>query len=160
MSAPAARLYKRPESVLVVVYTRAGQALLLKRIEPPDFWQSVTGSLKGGEIPADTAVRELFEETGIRAGDGLRDWRQTNTFEILASLRKRYAPGTIHNLEHVYSLQLPAAVPVALNPAEHSEYSWMGLGAAAQTVWSWTNRAAIEALLNGGSAIYKVQSSP
>jgi len=29
----------------MVIYTTAGEVLLLKRREPPDFWQSVTGSL-------------------------------------------------------------------------------------------------------------------
>ncbi|MDH3637704.1 MAG: dihydroneopterin triphosphate diphosphatase [Gammaproteobacteria bacterium] len=155
-----ARSYKRPESVLVVVHTRGGQALLLKRADHPDFWQSVTGSLKPDEEPAAAAVRELFEETGIEAGDRLRDWHKTNRFEILACWRLRYAPGTTHNLEHVYSLELPAAVPVTLNPEEHSEYRWLVLGDALEKVWSWSNRAAIEALNQGKSAIYRAGPSP
>ncbi len=36
--------YKIPQSVLVVVYTVALDVLLLRRTEPDDFWQSVTGS--------------------------------------------------------------------------------------------------------------------
>ncbi len=154
-SASAPRRYKRPESVLVVVHTRDGQALLLNRIGPPEFWQSVTGSLKQDESPVEAAVRELFEETRLRAGDGLRDWHRADTFEILATMQERYAPGTTHNLEHVFSLELPAAVPVTLNPREHSAYRWMDLRAAARSVWSWTNRGAIEALLNAQDAIYK-----
>ncbi len=155
MPAPGAYTYKRPESVLVVVYTRDRQILLLKRADHPNFWQSVTGSLKADESPAQTARRELYEETGIAADDGLRDWHRTYTFEILACWRARYAPGTTHNLEHVYSLELPAPVAVTLNPAEHSEYLWLGLEAAADKVWSWSNRAAIEALARGENATYR-----
>ncbi|HUH00249.1 MAG TPA: NUDIX domain-containing protein, partial [Gammaproteobacteria bacterium] len=56
---------KRPISVLVVVHTRSGEVLLLERIQPPGWWQSVTGSLEAGETPWDAAVRELHEETGM-----------------------------------------------------------------------------------------------
>ncbi|MGD8932832.1 MAG: NUDIX domain-containing protein, partial [Chromatiales bacterium] len=49
--------YKRPESVLVVVYTAGGEVLLLRRTRPRDFWQSVTGSLHWGESPRQAARR-------------------------------------------------------------------------------------------------------
>ncbi|HEX6549558.1 MAG TPA: dihydroneopterin triphosphate diphosphatase, partial [Gammaproteobacteria bacterium] len=35
-------MFKRPESVLVVIYTSRGEVLQLRRREPADFWQSVT----------------------------------------------------------------------------------------------------------------------
>jgi dATP pyrophosphohydrolase len=37
--------FRRPESVLIVIYTAAGEFLLLERRKPPGFWQSVTCSL-------------------------------------------------------------------------------------------------------------------
>ena len=37
--------FKRPESILVVIYTRHGDVLLMERTRPAGFWQSVTGSL-------------------------------------------------------------------------------------------------------------------
>ena len=40
------RRYKRPESVLVVVYTRSNEILALRRKQPNYFWQSVAGSLE------------------------------------------------------------------------------------------------------------------
>ena len=52
------------------------------------------------------------------------------------------------------------AVPVTLNPEEHSEYRWLVLGDALEKVWSWSNRAAIEALNQGKSAIYRAGPSP
>ena len=57
--------HKRPESVLVLVYTEASEVLMLRRTYPSDFWQSVTGSLEWGEKPYDTAVRELWEENRV-----------------------------------------------------------------------------------------------
>ena len=49
----------------MVVYAATGHILVMRRADLPDFWQSVTGSLDPGERPAATAVRELFEETGL-----------------------------------------------------------------------------------------------
>jgi dATP pyrophosphohydrolase len=31
--------YKRPESVLVVIYTAMDEVLALRRCQPPDIWQ-------------------------------------------------------------------------------------------------------------------------
>ena len=44
--------FRRPESVLVVVHTPALEVLLLERVEPRGFWQSVTGTLRWAETPA------------------------------------------------------------------------------------------------------------
>lgn len=137
--------YKRPESVLVVVYTRTGKVLLLRRSDRPDFWQSVTGSMHWEEDdPAVTARRELAEETALTDTGTLRDWERTYRFEIVAPWTRRFAPGTRENVEHMFSLELPAEIPIALNPAEHAEYAWLSFDQAVQRVSSWTNREAIE----------------
>jgi dATP pyrophosphohydrolase len=147
-------LFKRPESVLVAVHTVGGEALLLKRTDLPDFWQSVTGALKWDETPIDAAVRELREETGIEAtaATQLHDWQRSFEFPILPQFRHRYAPDVTVNLEHVFSLQLPGRVPVRLDRKEHTEHVWLPLSEAAKRVWSWTNRAVLEDLF-GGSQI-------
>lgn len=57
---------KIPESVLVIVHTNDLEVLLLERADHPGFWQSVTGSRDHWQEPlAETARRELWEETGI-----------------------------------------------------------------------------------------------
>ncbi len=138
------RPWKQPESVLVVIHTPDLQVLLIERAAHPGFWQSVTGSLEAGETPRQTAQRELFEETGIAADAAdLRDWRLSNRFEILARWRERYAPGVTHNLEHVFSLCIPEAVPAVLAPAEHRDQCWLPCQAAAEKCFSWSNRDAI-----------------
>jgi len=136
---------RRPESVLVVVYTAALQFLLLERVSPAGFWQSVTGSLEWDEAPVDAARREVAEETGLPT-DSLRDAHQSQTFAILPAWRDRYAAGVATNLEHVFHLTLPGVVGVSLNPSEHARHAWLPLDAAAERVSSWTNRDAIEAL--------------
>ena len=45
--------FRRPESVLVVIYTPALDCLLLERVSPPGYWQSVTGTLGWDETPAE-----------------------------------------------------------------------------------------------------------
>lgn len=135
--------FKRPESVLVVVYTGRGDVLLLKRSDHPDFWQSVTGGLRWGESAPAAARRELKEETGLEADDSLVDRRRVMTFEILEAWRHRFAPGVTRNREHWFSLALRQRPPIILNAREHSAYEWHSRGEAAAKVWSWTNRRAI-----------------
>ncbi len=140
--------YKIPVSTLIVVYTPELDVLLIERADYPDHWQSVTGSQEPGETLRQTAVRELREETGIDAAayGGLDDWRMENVFEIYAQWRYRYAPGTTHNTEHAFGLAVPDRVPVRLAPREHLQYAWLPWRDAAAKCFSWTNRAAIEAL--------------
>lgn len=141
----SARGHKRPESVLVVVYTPDLNCLMLERVEPRGFWQSVTGSLRWDEAAADAAAREVREETGLDAA-GLVDAHEERRFVIAPEWRHRYAAGVKDNVEHWFHLELPAACAVALNPAEHRRYEWLDVDAAIERATSWTNREAIEAL--------------
>ena len=139
--------YKIPISVLVVVHTPDLQVLLLERADRPGFWQSVTGSQDEGETLAQTAVRELKEETGLDAMHyALTDWRKQNQYEIFRRWRSRYGPGVTHNTEHVFSLQVPERVAVVLEPREHLNHEWLPWGAAAEKVFSWSNADAIREL--------------
>jgi dihydroneopterin triphosphate diphosphatase len=143
MSDSGHTIFKRPESVLVVVYTRAGEVLLLERHEPRGWWQSVTGSLEPGETPWEAAVRELGEETGL-APEGLVDLRISERFPILPAWRARYADGVTENLEHAFALRLEARPPVRLNPAEHADFVWLKCNIAMRRASSSTNRTIIK----------------
>ena len=120
--------YKLPVSVLVLVHSVDLQVLLLERADRPGFWQSITGSQDPGETLAETASRELAEETGLVAGpDMLVDWKLKNEYEIYSHWRGRYAPGVTHNTEHVFGLTLPATQDVLLAPREHLAWRWLPL---------------------------------
>lgn len=136
--------FKQPVSVLVVIHTPELEVLVLERAESSGLWQSVTGSREGDEALPATALREVAEETGIHAAaDALHDWQLSNRFPIMQRWRGRYAPGVIHNTEHVFSLCLPASVPARLAPDEHTAARWLPWQEAAEVVFSWTNRDAI-----------------
>ena len=134
--------FKRPESVLVVVHTPELECLLLERVEPRGFWQSVTGTLRLAETPAECAARELAEETGL-AAIGLRDAHVRRSFPILPAWRSRYAPGVDSNVEHRWYLEVPEVRAVQIEPTEHVAYLWLPVQAAIEKVASWTNREAL-----------------
>lgn len=137
-------VYKQPVSTLVVIYTAALDVLLLERADYPGYWQSVTGSRDDEESLIETAMREVGEETGLDANVyALTDWQEQNVYEIYPKWRHRYAPGTTHNTEHVFGLQLPQQVAVQLAPREHLNYQWLSWNQAADKVFSPSNRAAI-----------------
>ena len=143
--------HKLPVSVLVVVHTAELEVLLLERAARPGFWQSVTGSLDRLDEPLEeAAAREVGEETGIEIARGrLVPWNVTNSFEIYATWRHRFAPGVTHNTEHVFGLTLPARTTVTLSP-EHTAFQWLPWREAAAKCFSWSNRDAI--LLLGGKS--------
>jgi len=139
---------KLPVSVLVVIHTPALEVLLLERASRAGFWQSVTGSLDAADEPlAGAARREVGEETGIDAlPEKLRRLPLTYTFEVYPEWRHRFVPGTIHNTEHVFSLEVPLPGLVRLAPGEHTASLWLPWPEAAAKCFSWSNRDAIRML--------------
>jgi dihydroneopterin triphosphate diphosphatase len=144
----SAPTYKTPVSVLVVIYTRDLQVLLIERADKAGFWQSVTGSVEAQDASLrDTAIREVFEETGLQANnDELSDWGASNVYEIYPHWRYRYAPGVTENTEHLFGLELAKPVEVKLAPDEHVRYEWVDWREAAKRVFSWTNVDALRRL--------------
>ena len=126
----AQRDFKRPESVLVLVHTRAGEVLLLERVHPPGYWQSVTGSLEWGE-------------TGLVAGPALVDCRHSSRFPIHPAWRVRYAPEVAFNIEHVFRLEYKGRPDIRVHSREHVRSLWLPRREAAERVASHTNREAI-----------------
>ena len=137
---------RRPISVLVVVHTDDGHVLLLRREQPFDFWQSVTGSLHVAESHPEAARRELYEETGLSDQGELLYSGVNRQFVIDPRWREKFAPGAIENVEFEWRYRLPAPVDIVLSKDEHSEFSWLPVSEAASRVWSWTNRDAIRGL--------------
>jgi len=142
-----AKQYKIPVSILVIIYTKDMEILLLHRKDKKNFWQSVTGSIEEGESPVNAAKRELLEETGIDHQEFLLlDWKFSQQYEIFPHWRYRYDPNVTHNIEHVFSVELPEKIIVNLEPSEHKEYKWVPLHDAIKEVFSGTNADALKKL--------------
>jgi len=142
------RQFKTPISVLVLIHTPDLKVLLIERADKAGFWQSVTGSIETEDASLrDTAIREVMEETGLDANQfDLTDWQQSQTYEIYAHWRYRYAPEVTHNIEHLFGLELPNTADVKLAPNEHVAYEWVDWREAAKRVFSSTNVEAIRLL--------------
>lgn len=138
------KLFKIPRSTLVVIHTANLEVLLIERADHPGYWQSVTGSQEENETLAETAAREVMEETGIDASRfTLCDWQQVNVYDIFPIWLHRYAPGTTSNTEHVFGLQLPDRLSVKLETREHLQHVWLSFENAAPLCFSRSNRDAI-----------------
>ena len=133
---------KIPISVLIIVYTKNKDILLLNKKGKDSMWQSITGSLQINEKPLDAAKRELFEETGI-VSNNIIDCKKEHIFEIYEMWRHKYEDGITHNTEHVFKLELDDIIDIKLDSDEHDSFEWVTRVKAAEKVFSHTNRQAI-----------------
>lgn len=110
------------------------------------FWQSVTGSLEQGELPIDAARREIAEETGLTDEGRLTDAGINRQFTIDPRWRDRYSAGVTENMEHEWHYLLPAMIDINICDMEHSAFRWFRIEEAIESVWSWTNKEALQNL--------------
>ena len=78
-------------------------------------WGLPAGQPKEGEDLRDTAVRELFEETGHKA--------LPEDLEKVRDFNWHFSDITL--IFHTYRLKLDNAIKVSLNSHEHTEFRWI-----------------------------------
>jgi len=101
--------------VCVWVYDGAGKLLLTRRARGKSFagtWENSGGAAKAGETSLQAIVRELFEETGIRA--------EALEFELF----DRGRDGNTHYDYYCIRRQLPIE-QVVLQPGETDDAKWV-----------------------------------
>ncbi|HHE9474221.1 dihydroneopterin triphosphate diphosphatase [Haemophilus influenzae] len=137
--------YKNNQSVLVVIYTKdTNRVLMLQRQDDPSFWQSVTGTIERGETPKNTAVRELWEEVRLEISENstaLFDCNESIEFEIFPHFRYKYAPNVTYCREHWFLLAMEQEFEPILS--EHLAYQWVSPEQAIQMTKSSNNAEAI-----------------
>jgi dATP pyrophosphohydrolase len=71
----------------------------------------------------------------------INDHDKQNQYEIRNRWLHRYPPGTVHNTEHVFSLQISSDLPIVLT--EHLQYEWVLKDEALARLWSPSNKEAV-----------------
>jgi 8-oxo-dGTP pyrophosphatase MutT (NUDIX family) len=106
------------------VYDGEGNLLLTRRAPGKSFagtWENSGGAAKVGESSRQAIARELFEETGIRAGE--------QEFELLSSERSR------HTHYDFYCLKRNTPISqVVLLPGETDAARWVSIAEAREMV--------------------------
>ncbi|HEX8619951.1 MAG TPA: lipoyl(octanoyl) transferase LipB [Thermoanaerobaculia bacterium] len=144
-------LVPRAESIrlvkIVVHDEAAGRVLLLhRRPERGNFWQPITGSIETGEVPLDTARREIVEETGHSGDPHPLGITQSFMIESQYLESKGYVPPIIAS-EVCFHAALDSRLPVRIDPDEHDEWGWFTYAEAFEKM-KWTDdREALERLL-------------
>lgn len=132
-------------SVQVVIFDDSGgepEYLLLRRTEERGgFWQPVTGGIKKKrvETPAEAAVRETEEETGL-TGE-LFDLGYEHSFYIEPHLLKMPYPDPQINREYSFAMRVKSR-DVKHDPDEHNVWAWLKYDEAiARLKWNGNKRA-------------------
>ena len=137
--------YKNNQSVLVVIYAKStNRVLMLQRQDDSTFWQSVTGTLEANETPRATAIREVWEEVGLKieeSSTALFDCKESIEFEIFPHFRYKYAPNVTQCHEHWFLLAVEQEFEPILS--EPLAYQWVSPKNAIQMTKSSNNAEAI-----------------
>ena len=133
--------------VKVVVHDGKRVLLLHRKPERGNFWQPITGSIEEGELPIDTARRELIEETGHRGDPEALDLQQSFMIES-QFLAAKYPPPIIAT-ETGFAIEVPPGSPVRMDKSEHDTFGWFTFAEAYERI-RWTDdREALEKVERG-----------
>jgi len=136
-----------PESVRlikVLIHDAERVLLLHRRPERGNFWQPITGSIEDGETPAETARREIIEETGHAAEPEDLDLEQS--FMIESQYLESLHPMPVLASEVTFAASLSAALEIRLDADEHDDCGWFPFEEAYAMI-RWTDdREALERL--------------
>ncbi len=111
--------------VLIVISNHTRYTVILHRREPAE-WRLPKGKLRPGETPRQAAVREVYEETGIRAAAG----------QLIGTTEYDYVePKTgqgVHKQVLFYLMSVPRREVIQVEEATFDEGRWVSVAEAQQ----------------------------
>ncbi|HEV8659837.1 MAG TPA: lipoyl(octanoyl) transferase LipB [Thermoanaerobaculia bacterium] len=128
--------------VKVVVHDDHRVLLLHRRPERGDYWQPITGAIESDETPADTARREIVEETG-HTGEPV-SLGITQSFMIESQFLASRYPAPIIASEIAFASAFDSRLPIRLDADEHDESGWFTFGEAYERIHWTDDREALE----------------
>lgn len=133
-------LMDRPKVGIGVIIVRDGMIFLMKRAGAFEHgtWSPPGGHLEHGESPEECAIRETFEETGLRM----------TSARVIALTNDLFPESGKHYVTILLRAENIDDGPVTLNPAEASDYGWFPLDALPTPLFP-----TIRNVLSGGSLI-------
>lgn len=121
----------RREAVRVAVVDAKSRVLLLHTWDPgrdgTEVWELPGGGLEDGEIPVDGARRELYEETGIVAGE-LGPRLGVVETDFVFNGRRYLQRETIFSLRVQREECVPAGLEPGVERAAHLGHEWVPVG--------------------------------
>ena len=147
------------DCVGVAVFNREGKVFIARRLQEGDPeetavhgspWQMPQGGIDKGEAPAETARRELFEETSIRSIqqlDELRDWVYYDIPDDIVAeggLKGKYRGQRQRWLAFLFTgedNEINVATPGNGNEAEFDRWRWEDLARLPQLIVPFKRQA-------------------
>jgi bis(5'-nucleosidyl)-tetraphosphatase len=124
---PKGRRHRRDVSAGVIIFHRSEDGcrflLLRSRLTRRPLWEFPKGGVDEGETLEEAALRELFEETGLRSGDV----RLVRGFERSEDYRFTAGDGTERTYIRkrvTYYLAEAERTDITISPEEASQFAW------------------------------------
>jgi 8-oxo-dGTP pyrophosphatase MutT (NUDIX family) len=122
--------HQRHRSAGIIVFRREGDEclflLILSKLTKKPLWEFPKGGVDEGESVREAALRELFEETGIRESEVelVPEFERTEDYRFTSGGTQRRS--LIHK-QVTYFLAATRKAEVTLSAKESSEFAWLAL---------------------------------
>jgi bis(5'-nucleosidyl)-tetraphosphatase len=132
---PRVMRHQRHRSAGIIVFRRAGDEclflLILSRLTKRPLWEFPKGGVDEGETVLQAAMRELFEETGIRDTEVtlIPEFQRTEDYRFTSG--RSDSRSLIHK-QVTYFLGETAKADITLSAKESSEFAWLNFADAAK----------------------------
>lgn len=132
--------YPHVSSAAIAVIIRNGKVLMVKRAREPynDTWMFPAGYVNFGEHPRETAIREVKEETGLKA-------RNLKLIEIIQTEDDPRAPG---HFGFFYKVEVEKGEVKNLDKEENQDIGWFDIKNPPKIGWK-SHRRVMKRLQEG-----------